>query len=173
MVDIGDLFDRREAFGDQKLRDDLVDIERIHEGVCVRSANSFWRRSDSSCFGQDIDVPARELRREPHVLAAPADGERQLLVRNDDLDAVGVLVEHDLGDLGRRQRVDDEARRVGVPLDDVDLLALQLVDDRLHAAPRMPTQAPTGSMEESFEITAILARLPGSRATDLISTTPS
>ncbi len=30
----------------------------------------------------------------------------------------------------------------------------------------MPTQAPTGSMEESFEITAILARDPGSRATD-------
>ena len=39
--------------------------------------------------------------------------------------------------------------------------------------PRMPTQAPTGSMEESLEITAILAREPGSRATDLISTTPS
>ena len=35
--------------------------------------------------------------------------------------------------------------------------------------PRMPTQAPTGSMLESFEITAIFARLPESRATDLIS----
>ena len=33
--------------------------------------------------------------------------------------------------------------------------------------PRMPTQAPTGSIEESLEITAILAREPGSRATDL------
>jgi hypothetical protein len=33
--------------------------------------------------------------------------------------------------------------------------------------PRMPTQAPTGSIEESLEITAILARLPGSRATAL------
>jgi hypothetical protein len=33
--------------------------------------------------------------------------------------------------------------------------------------PRIPTQAPTGSMEESLEITAILARLPGSRATEL------
>jgi uncharacterized membrane protein len=39
--------------------------------------------------------------------------------------------------------------------------------------PRMPTQAPTGSIEESREITAILARLPGSRATDLISMMPS
>ncbi len=33
----------------------------------------------------------------------------------------------------------------------------------------MPTQAPTGSMPLSFEMTAILARLPGSRATALIS----
>ena len=39
--------------------------------------------------------------------------------------------------------------------------------------PRMPTQAPTGSIEESLEMTAILARQPGSRATDLISTMPS
>ena len=39
--------------------------------------------------------------------------------------------------------------------------------------PRMPTQAPTGSMPLSRESTAILARLPGSRATDLISMMPS
>ena len=39
--------------------------------------------------------------------------------------------------------------------------------------PLMPTQAPTGSMELSLEITAILARLPGSRATARISMTPS
>jgi hypothetical protein len=39
--------------------------------------------------------------------------------------------------------------------------------------PRMPTQAPTGSIDESREITPILARLPGSRATALISMMPS
>ena len=39
--------------------------------------------------------------------------------------------------------------------------------------PRIPTQAPTGSTEESREITPILAREPGSRATALISTMPS
>jgi hypothetical protein len=39
--------------------------------------------------------------------------------------------------------------------------------------PLMPTQAPTGSMELSREITPILAREPGSRATALISTMPS
>ena len=35
--------------------------------------------------------------------------------------------------------------------------------------PRMPTHAPTGSMPPSLDSTAILARLPGSRATALIS----
>ena len=39
--------------------------------------------------------------------------------------------------------------------------------------PRMPTQAPTGSTDESREITAILAREPGSRATAFTSTMPS
>ena len=39
--------------------------------------------------------------------------------------------------------------------------------------PRMPTQAPTGSIEESLETTAILAREPGSRATAFTSTMPS
>ena len=62
-------------------------------------------------LGQDVDVPAGQLRGEAHVLAAAADGERQLLVGNDDFDAVGFLVEHDLGDFGRLQRVDDEGRR--------------------------------------------------------------
>ena len=84
-------------------------------------------------LGEDVDVPAGELRGEPHVLAAPADGERKLLVRHHDLDALAVLVEHHLGDFGRRQRVDHEGRDVRRPRNDVDLLALQLVDHRLHA----------------------------------------
>ena len=39
--------------------------------------------------------------------------------------------------------------------------------------PRMPTQAPTGSIELSRDVTAIFAREPGSRATDFTSMTPS
>ena len=35
--------------------------------------------------------------------------------------------------------------------------------------PRIPMQGPTGSMLESWETTAILAREPASRATDMIS----
>ncbi len=37
----------------------------------------------------------------------------------------------------------------------------------------MPTQAPTGSIELSFDRTAILAREPASRAAARISITPS
>jgi len=37
----------------------------------------------------------------------------------------------------------------------------------------MPTQAPTGSIELSFEKTHIFALLPGSRATAFISMMPS
>ena len=38
-------------------------------------------------LGQDVDVPAGELRGEADVLAAPADRQRQLIVGDDDLDA--------------------------------------------------------------------------------------
>ena len=61
-------------------------------------------------LGQDVDVPAGELRGEAHVLAAAADGQRQLVVGHHDFDALGILVEHDLGDFRRLQRVDDEGR---------------------------------------------------------------
>ena len=39
--------------------------------------------------------------------------------------------------------------------------------------PRIPTQAPTGSIELSDEVTAILARLPGSRAIERMVMMPS
>ena len=95
--------------------------------------NSFWRRSDFFLLGEDVDVPADELAGEAHVLAAAADGERELLVGHHDLDALGLLVEHDLGDIGRLQRRDHEVGDVVGPGDDVDLFALQFADHRLDA----------------------------------------
>ena len=101
-VDEGDLLDRGEAFGHQQLGDDLVDVERLHEHV--RALGEFLLAAlGLFLLGEDVDVPAGELRGEAHVLAAAADGQRQLALRHDDLDAVGVFVEHDLGDLGGRQ----------------------------------------------------------------------
>ena len=98
----------------------------------------------------------------------------ELVVGHHDLDALCLLVEHDLGDFGRRQRVDDEGRDVRRPRDDVDLLALQF------AAPppaRGAAHADAGADRIDRAVAArsraILARLPGSRATALISMMPS
>jgi hypothetical protein len=75
------------------------------------------------------------IARRAHVLPAPADRQRQLVigVGHHDLDPLAVFVDHDLGDFGGRQRVDDEGRDVRRPRNDVDLLALQFVDHGLHA----------------------------------------
>ena len=70
---------------------------------------------------------------EADVLALAADGERELLVGDDELHAPVRLVDDDLVDLGRLDRGADEARRIAVPRDDVDLLAAQLLHDRLDA----------------------------------------
>ena len=75
-----------------------------------------------------------ELAGEAHVLAAAADREAELVVGNDDFDAALFLVDDDAADGRRLERVDDEGREVLAPRDDVDLLALQLLDDRLDAA---------------------------------------
>ena len=112
--------------------DHVVDVERLHEHIGARE-ELLLPALRFLGLGQDVDVPARKVGGEPHVLPAPADGERELLVRHDHLDALRFLVEHDLGDLGRGERVDDERRGIGRPLDDVDLLALELADHRLHA----------------------------------------
>ncbi len=58
-------------------------------------------------LADDVELPARELRREAHVLPLAADGERQLLVRDDELHAVVRLVDDDLVHLGGLNGVDD------------------------------------------------------------------
>ncbi len=84
-------------------------------------------------LADDVELPARELRGEAHVLPLAADGERQLLVGHDELHAAVRLVDDDLVHLGGLDRGADEARRIAVEGNDVDLLAAQLLHDRLHA----------------------------------------
>mgnify|MGYP003693925623 CR=1 FL=1 len=110
LVDHGELLDRAEAFRGEQLADHLVDVERIDEQLGALLELGLAALG-LFLLGEDVDVPAGELRGEPHVLAAPADRERELLVGHHHLDALAVLVEHHLGDLGGRQRVDDEGRR--------------------------------------------------------------
>src|SRR5882757_9320019 len=133
-VDQREFLDRGEAFRGQQLTDHFVDVQRFHEHprrvleICLAALGFFL-------LGEDVDVPAGQLRSEPHILAATADRQRELVVGvgHHDLDPLALFVDHDLGDFGRRQRVDDKGRDIGRPRNDVDLLALQLVDHRLHA----------------------------------------
>ena len=128
----GQFLDRGEALGHQQAGDHVVHVQRLDEQAAA-AAELFLAALALLGLGQDVDVPAGELARQPHVLAAPADRERELLVRHHDLDAAGFLVHHHLGDFGRRQRVHHEGRGLRRPGDDVDLLALQLLHHRLHA----------------------------------------
>ena len=73
------------------------------------------------------------MRGQAHILPTPANSETELIVGNDDLNFVFVLIQNNFGNLGRRQAVDNEGRRVIGPLDDIDFFALQFTDDRLDA----------------------------------------
>ena len=130
---VGDVLDRGEALGDQELGDDLLDIQAVHEHLGQVAELALAPLAVVS-IGNDVDVPAGQLRGEAHVLAAPADRDVLLLIGDNDLDALRVRVQHHLADLSRGQRVDDEGGRVGRPRDDVDLLAAQLLDHRLDTA---------------------------------------
>ena len=65
--------------------------------------------------GHDVERPAGELAREPHVLTAATDRLREVVLRDCDVHRVRVFVDHDRRDFCRRHRVDRELRRVVVP----------------------------------------------------------
>src|SRR5439155_23528937 len=81
----------------------------------------------------DVDLPAGQARGEAGVHALLADRERELVVGDDDGRLARLVVEVDLADARRGQRLGDEPRRLRVPRDDVDLLAAELGDDHAHA----------------------------------------
>ncbi len=131
-LDEGQVLDRGEAFGDEQLGDRLVHVQGfLEQGGAL--AEFLLATLGVLRLGDDVDLPAGQLRSEAHVLAAATDGQRQLLVRHHDFDAVGFFVQHHLGHFGRGQGVDDEGRLVVDPRNDVDLLTLQFGDHRLHA----------------------------------------
>src|SRR5213075_1047097 len=72
-----------------------------------------------------------------NVQAALTDGERELIVVHDDVEVrpVRLLIagHRDAGDLRGSEGVLGVDDDVVIPGDDVDLLAAQLPDDRLHA----------------------------------------
>ena len=115
-------------------------------------------------FGQfvvrhDLDVPADELRRQPDVLPAPADRQRQLIVGDQhDRPAESRVGEH-FRHLRRLQRVGNEHLQRVVPADDVDPLAVQLVDDVLDAAAaNADARADAIDLEVDADVTATFER---------------
>ena len=108
---------------------------RLADAFCSMRASASATSSLTSLSLLMSILAADQLGGEAHVLAALADGERQLLVLDDDVEVrhLAVVGDRDAGDLGRRQRALGEGHQVVAVLDDVDLLAAQLADDRLHA----------------------------------------
>ena len=131
--DVGDFLEAGEAFGDEQLGQRLVDVE-----LALEQRRAFDELALALLagvgLGQDVDLADGELAGEAHVLAAAADGKAELIVGDDDLDSALFLVDDDAADGRRLERVDDEGRQVLAPRDDVDLLALKLLDDGLDPA---------------------------------------
>src|SRR5215204_4002700 len=73
-------------------------------------------------LGLYVYLPVCQLHGEAGVLALAADGQRELIVGYDHLGLLLVLVQVDLAYASRAQGLRYKARRLGVPLDDVDLL---------------------------------------------------
>ena len=124
-------------------------------------------------LGQDVDVPAGQLRGEAHILAAATDSEQSCSSGTTTSMRLLSSSSTTLATSAGAKRVHDEGRRVRRPLNDVDLFALQLGHNRLNAAAAHADAGADRIDRRIVETTAIFARLPGSRATDLISMTPS
>ena len=94
--------------------------------------------------GHDLDVPADELRGQADVLAASADGQRELVFIDQDDRPAQQGAEDDLVDLSRLEGVGNQHLERLVPADDVDFLAAQFVDDVLDAAAADADAGPHG-----------------------------
>ena len=140
--------------------------------VKLRVANS--RISFTRDLAVDVELPAGELGGEAHVLAAPADGQRELVVGDDDLHGAG---SGRRGAPARPRRGPARCRRSGP-----GPRARGRCRSSRRAAPGPPPgrgcpscrrRRRPGRRRESREETAILARPPGSRAAASMTTTPS
>src|SRR5206468_10176643 len=131
--DVGDLLEAGEALRDQQLRQRLIDVELALKqgGALDELALTLFARIG---LGQDVDLAGGELARQSDVLAASADRQAELVVRDHHLDPRFFLVDNDAADGRGLERVDDEGRGVGTPGNDVDLLALELLDHGLDPA---------------------------------------
>ena len=122
------------AHVDQTERDDLVHhllghaLDTLQRLVQPLRARLELRR------GEDVDVPAGQPGREPHVLAPLADRQAELVVVHHHRRPAQLEAQGDFRDLGGLEGVADQDLARLVPAHDVDLLAAQLVHDVLDPA---------------------------------------
>ena len=83
----------------------------------------------------DVDPPSGQACGQLGVHALAPDGQRELVVGDDDRRLAVLVVDEHLTHARRRERFGDVPRRFVVERDDVDLLAAQLADDHAHARP--------------------------------------
>src|SRR5208282_4174306 len=84
-------------------------------------------------LGVNIHFPAGELGRQARVLAALADGQRQLIFRHQDFDALAGFIQFKALELGRRKGVVDERPDVRRPWNHVHLFVVEFANDVFHA----------------------------------------
>src|SRR5690349_432519 len=130
---VGDLFEAGEALGDEQLRQGLVHVELALEHLRTLDELALALLTRVG-FREDVDLRSGEMARQAYVLTAAADRKAELIVRNDDFDPALFLIDDDAADRCRLEGVDDEGRKILAPRDDVDLFALQLLNDGLDTA---------------------------------------
>src|SRR3546814_9696043 len=87
-----------------EMGNDVIDIKSVDEHLRA-GAEFLLAAAGLRLLGHDVDVPAGEDRGEAHVLAAPADRQRKLVVRHHHLDAVGVRSEEHTSELQSLMRI--------------------------------------------------------------------
>src|SRR5688500_178369 len=117
----------------------LLDRRRNFDGDRLRLRLRLWLELGADLgLAADVDAPTGELCGKPSVLPFLADRKRQLPVRDYDVRGLVIGDDVDAHHVGWLESVGDVLLRLLIPLDDVDLLAAELVDDRLHPEAALP-----------------------------------
>src|SRR5262245_29922927 len=96
----------------------------------------------SLSFTPHIDPPAGQARSQAHILTLLTNGERQLIIGNNDLHAVLVVIDDNLGDFRRSQGTTHIFGLIGYPMNDINLLTAQLLNHRLNPSSLHPHACP-------------------------------